>query len=183
MDSVEALDKAIRMKSMKGGSARLSAGFCWPWSKPLNDGTLVSDVQIGSFSRPWNAKPDAGRLAKGIPKASLWAHDPNGIGQIGCIYTAQGFEFDYVGVIWGMDLRYDLDSGRWFGDKAVSHDTVVKRSGDQFVDLVKNTYRVLLSRGLKGCYVYFMDQDTERFFRSRIGMPLLKVAEEPGPYE
>ncbi|MBT7900975.1 MAG: DUF2075 domain-containing protein, partial [Candidatus Marinimicrobia bacterium] len=49
-----------------------------------------------------------------------------------------------------------------------SYDHVVKRSGDKFIDLVKNTYRVLLSRGMKGCYVHFMDKDTERFFRSRM---------------
>ncbi len=83
-------------------------------------------------------------------------------------YTAQGFEFDYVGVIFGMDLRYDMDAQRWVGHKESSHDAMVKRSGDRFTDLVKNTYRVLLTRGMKGCYVYFMDRDTERFVRSRM---------------
>src|SRR5207249_3472339 len=80
----------------------------------------------------------------------------------------QGFELDYVGVIWGRDLRYDLDNQTWIGDKKQSADSVVKRSKDQFVDLVKNTYRVLLSRGMAGCYVHFMDKDTERFVRSRM---------------
>lgn len=187
MDSPESLDEAIRQKVFDGATGRLTAGFCWKWSKPNPDGTLVDDVQIDSFSRPWNAKHDAGRLAKGIPTSSLWAYDPNGIDQIGCIYTAQGFEFDYIGVIWGPDLRYDPDHAGWFGNKQESHDIVVKRSGDQFVDLVKNTYRVLLSRGMKGCYVHFMDKDTERFVRSRIDMAsklprILKVAEEPGSY-
>jgi DUF2075 family protein len=88
--------------------------------------------------------------------------------QIGCIYTAQGFEFDYVGVIFGTDLTYDLDAGRWEGHKDVSCDTVVKRSKDQFMDLVKNTYHLLLTRGMKGCYVHFVDKDTERFVRSRM---------------
>jgi DUF2075 family protein len=87
--------------------------------------------------------------------------------QIGCIYTIQGFELDYVGVIWGKDLLYDLDRGGWVGDKTASADPVVKRSGEQFTRLLKNTYRVLLSRGLKGCYVYFMDRDTARYFKSR----------------
>jgi DUF2075 family protein len=147
----------------------MTAGFCWEWSKkPKSDGTLHEDVVIGGFRRPWNARPEATRLAKGIPKATLWAHDPNGINQIGCIYTAQGFEFDYVGVIFGNDLVYDLDKQKWIGRPENSGDTVVRRSKDRFVDLVKNTYRVLLSRGLKGCYVYFMDKDTERFFKSRM---------------
>ena len=107
-------------------------------------------------------------MAPGIPKSNFWAYEPNGIDQIGCIYTAQGFEFDYVGVIFGNDLVYDFDEQAWKGHPENSADNVVKRSKDKFVDLVKNTYRVLLSRGMKGCYVYFMDKDTERFFKSRI---------------
>lgn len=187
MGSPEALDKAIRAKMDEGDTARLTAGFCWPWSNPNTDGTLVDDVKVDDWASPWNARSNAGRLAKGIPKESHWAHDPNGINQVGCIYTAQGFEFDYVGVIFGLDLTFDLDRSEWKGDKSQSHDTVVKRSKDQFLDLVKNTYRVLLSRGLKGCYVYFMDKDTERFFRSRIATEydakLSKVAEDSGSYE
>ena len=146
----------------------MTAGFCWKWSNPTPDGTLVDDVIIDDFQRPWNAKPDAGRLAPDIPKSNLWATDPNGINQIGCIYTAQGFEFDYVGVIFGKDLIYDFDNQVWVGNKQSSADNIVKRSGDQFTDLAKNTYRVLLSRGLKGCYVHFLDKDTERFVKSRM---------------
>jgi len=165
--TVEALDEAIRRRSSAGASARLVGGFCWPWSNPNADGTLVNDVIVGTFLRPWNAKSSAGRLAQGIPPENLWAYDPNGIGQVGCIYTAQGFEFDYVGVIWGNDLRYDQQAQRWIGNTKQSCDTVVKRSGDRFVDLLKNTYRVLLSRGLKGCYVYCQDSETAKFLLSR----------------
>lgn len=168
-ESLESLETAIREKDSQGYKARMTAGFCWEWSKkPKSDGTLHEDVVIDGFRRPWNARPEATRLAKGIPKATLWAHDHNGIEQIGCIYTAQGFEFDYVGVIFGTDLVYNLDGQRWEGHSENSGDPVVRRSKDQFVNLVKNTYRVLLSRGLKGCYVYFMDKDTERFFKSRM---------------
>jgi uncharacterized protein len=167
-DSPEAVEAKIRAKAAEGHSARMTAGFCWPWSSPLVDGTLVHDVTIGDYERPWNAKPDAGRLAPGIPKAPVWAHDPTGIDQIGCIYTAQGFEFDYAGVIVGHDLVYDLDKQTWIGQKEFSHDGPVKRSKDQFLELTKNTYRVLLTRGLKGCYVCFLDKSTEQFFKSRI---------------
>jgi len=166
--SVEGLEREIRQRAEAGFTARVAAGFCWPWSEPRGDGTLVDDVVIGEYRRPWDAKPGNWRLAPGIPPASLWATDPNGINQIGCVYNIQGFELDYVGVIWGRDLRYDFDSQQWIGDKKQSADSVVKRSKEQFVDLVKNTYRVLLSRGLKGCYVFFMDRDTERFVRSRM---------------
>jgi hypothetical protein len=80
-----------------GATARLVAGFCWPWSKPDRAGELLPDVQIGGWARPWNARPDAGRLRKGIPPAALWAYDRGGIDQVGCVYTAIQF---IVGVIW-----------------------------------------------------------------------------------
>ena len=146
----------------------MTAGFCWPWSNPRPDGTLVNDVVIGDYRRPWNAKPEARKLAKGIPKALTWAHDPTGLGQVGCIYTAQGCEFDYVGVIFGTDLKYGNSTHSWVGCPENSHDTVVKRSGQKFIELVKNTYRVLLTRGMKGCYVCFQDKGTERYFLSRM---------------
>jgi hypothetical protein len=165
--SAHALEDAIRQKLENGITARLTAGFCWPWSNPKSDGTLVDDVVVGDYARPWNAKSDSGSLAPGIPKESLWAYDDGGVNQVGCIYTAQGFEFDYVGVIFGPDLVYEPEAAEWKGDKTKSHDTVVKRSGDRFTQMVKNTYRVLLTRGMKGCYVYFMDKNTEHFFRSR----------------
>lgn len=167
-DSPTTMEDAIREKVREGFTGRMTAGFCWPWSEARLDGTLEADVVVGDYRRPWNAKPEATRLAKGIPKAVLWAHDPNGIEQVGCVYTAQGFEFDYAGVIFGKDLRYDMDKSTWIGDKGRSFDSPVKRSKDRFTDLVKNTYRVLLTRGIKGCYVYFEDKDTERFFRSRM---------------
>lgn len=167
-DTPRDLESAIREKVQGGHTGRVTAGFCWEWSNPNPDGTLKNDVVIDDYRRPWNARPEARRLAPGIPKSNLWAHDPNGIDQIGCVYTAQGFEFDYVGVIFGNDLVYNFDKQTWRGQPENSADTVVGRSKDRFLELVKNTYRVLLSRGMKGCYVCFLDKDTERFFKSRI---------------
>jgi DUF2075 family protein len=167
VDSVAELEQKIRDKTSEG-SARLVAGFCWPWSVPKPDGSLIADVQVGNWRLPWNARPDAGRLGKGIPKSNFWASDPGGLNQVGCVYTAQGFEFDYVGIVFGLDLRYDWNKNEWVGDKTKSYDSVVKRSGDRFVELVKNTYRVLFTRGIKGCYVHFMDEGTRRFFQSRL---------------
>jgi uncharacterized protein len=169
-DSPPALENAIRSRVGEGRTARVVAGFCWEWSAPKPDGTLVDDIVIADYRRPWDARYDAKKLAPGIPKASLWAYDPRGIDQIGCVYTAQGFEFDYVGVIIGRDLYYDPASGMWKGRPEESHDTTVKRAKGDFVKLVQNTYRVLLSRGMKGCYLYFMDKDTENFVRSRMEM-------------
>jgi DUF2075 family protein len=166
--SPQALEAAIREKVQQGLSARMTAGFCWKWSDPQPDGTLVEDVVIGDYARPWNAKSTAGHLAAGIPPESLWAYQTGGINQVGCIYTAQGFEFDYVGVIVGTDLVFDPGAAEWKGDPSASADPVVRRSRGDFLRNVKNTYRVLLSRGMKGCYVCFLDKATEAFVRSRM---------------
>lgn len=163
------LENAIIGKVKDGNTGRITVGFCWNWSDPDKEGNLIDDVHVGSYHRPWNAKSDAIHLKPNIPKASVWAYDPNGMNQVGCIYTAQGFEFDYVGVIFGKDLIYRFEKG-WVGHPEESKDTVVKRSKDQFLELVKNTYRVLLSRGMKGCYVHFMDKETENYFKSRMEM-------------
>ena len=161
------LESEIRARAREGYSARVTAGFCWRWSDP-EDNRLLDDVVIGSYRRPWNAKPDAGKLPTGVPKSNYWATDANGLEQIGCVYTAQGFEFDYGGVIWGPDLAYREGRG-WVGDRKKSFDPAVKRAqDDRFVALVKNTYRVLMTRGLKGCYLYFTDDETRDFFEKHL---------------
>lgn len=177
VDSPEELDAMIRSRAAEGHTARLMAGYCWAWSPhPREDGTLVSDVVINNWQRPWNARPDATRLAPGIPKSHYWASEEGGIDQVGCIYTAQGFEVDYAGVIFGPDLVYRPRQG-WVGQKAHSLDSGLKRgtSEEEFLQLVKNTYRVLLSRGLKGCYVHFMDEETRNFVESRIDITSFSI--------
>lgn len=174
VDSPQELELMIRNKAEEGNSARLTAGFCWPWSDPREDGSLVKDVQVHDWSMPWNARPDAGRLAAGIPKSNYWASDPQGLEQVGCVYTAQGFEYDYAGVVVGKDLVWRPRLG-WVGQPEHSQDSVVKRGVKKdpatFATLVKNTYRVLLTRGLLGCYVYFQDDQTRDFFLSRVEWP------------
>ena len=179
VDTPQELDALIRARLAEGHGARLVAGYAWPWSDPDGQGNLVDDVAIGDWSRPWNAKGDAGVLAPGIPRSELWASEPGGVDQVGCIYTAQGFEFDYVGVIVGPDLVYRPREG-WVGRKEHSHDGGLKRGTDPetFTELVKNTYRVLLSRGLKGCYVHFMDEQTRDFVESRIEAGGIALAAE-----
>lgn len=125
---------------------------------------------MNGWARPWNAKSSAGKLALGIPKENFWASDPRGVDQVGCVYTAQGFEYDYAGVIWGTDLVYNPTNQMWEGNSSASFDTVVKRGKDQFLPLVKNTYRVLLTRGMKGCYIYCLDPATQNFLRTRIAV-------------
>lgn len=169
VDSPRELQALINERAAKGDSARLVGGFCWPWSNPNTDGTLVDDVKLEDWSMPWNAKDNTRGLAAGIPKSNFWASEAGGIDQVGCVYTAQGFEFDYVGVIFGRDLVHRGRDG-WVGQQEFSRDNAVKREkdGNRFTELVKQTYRVLLTRGMKGCYLYFEDPATRRFFESRV---------------
>ena len=154
-------------RNASGQNARMMAGFCWPWSKPTADGRLIDDVTIGAFKRTWNAQPDARKLAPGIPKAQFWATDLGGAPQVGCIYTAQGFEFGYAGEIWGEDLV--IRDGTWVGQKSASRDHVVKtRSGERFTDVVKNAYRVLLTRGMQGCAICIIDPETWAYVEDRL---------------
>lgn len=103
---------ACRLAIVRQAGANLEVAFVRDpanqlGSDPDSEGHLIPDVRIGEWAMAWNARSGV-KLAPGIPRTSLWATDPNGIEQVGCIYTAQGFEFDYVGVIFGKDslLKY-----------------------------------------------------------------------------
>jgi hypothetical protein len=87
---------------------------------------------------------------------------------VGCIYTAQGFEFDYIGVIIGNDLSVNNTSGKLSANITATKDPMLRRSAENFEKHVKNIYRTLLTRGMKGCYVYFTDKATEEYFRGRM---------------
>ncbi len=163
----------IKQKNQeKPNSARMVAGFCWEWSKQANpDGTLVNDIVIGDFRIPWEGRDDDPLLSKEIPKWYEWAYNPRGVDQCGSIYTIQGFEFEYVGLIFGKDYVYDPDSRRWRGRMDESKDPFVTRNTkteEEFTRYVRNIYRVLMTRGMKGCHVYFMDKATESYVRNRL---------------
>jgi hypothetical protein len=185
--SIWELERLIRLQATEGATARLVAGFCWPWSDPDEHGYLVPDVKVADWSMPWNAKVGARRLGPGIPGSDFWATDPAGLDQVGCVYTAQGFEFDRVGVIFGPDLVYRATEGGWIGQPDQSSDRVVRRgvTREAFTQYVKSTYRVLLTRGLRGCYVYFVDAPTRDYVLSRVErQPLDRAlaAERPSDY-
>ncbi|MGY0236803.1 DNA/RNA helicase domain-containing protein [Longispora urticae] len=150
-----------------GTSARMSAGYCWKWSDPNGDGTLVPDVAIEDWSRPWNVK---GESAVGTaPASALWATDPGGFGQVGCVYTAQGFEYDWSGVIIGPDLVARGDQLMSIRNRNVDSVLGHKTSTDAAIDtLIRNTYKVLLTRGMKGTVIYATDPATRDFLRSRV---------------
>ena len=166
VDSPEALEGwVLNQQAAHGGVARLTAGYCWRWSDPVGEGGerhLVDDVHIGSWKRPWNAKSEGKRAVPGVPESDFWATDSRGFGQVGCVYTAQGFEYDWSGVIFGPDLvRRD---GMWVPSRSDSKDPSVKRADDlHFASLIKNTYKVLLTRGMRGTAIHSTDRETQEF--------------------
>jgi DUF2075 family protein len=98
-----------------------------------------------------------------VPVASYWASDPRGFGQVGCIYTAQGFEYDYNGVIIGPDMVWR--KGKWVTDRTKHADPVVK-TADNLDELIRNVYKVLLTRGLRGCTIFSTDDETRNLLLS-----------------
>lgn len=169
-DSPHELEHVIRMKLDSGYGARLAAGYCWPWSDPRPDGSLVDDVVIGDWSRPWNLKSD--RSVGGAPPSMLWATDPAGFGQVGCVYTAQGFEYDWSGVIIGPDLVWRGDG--WRAVREANRDPDFRsrtRVNDlEFERLVRNVYKVLLTRGMVGTVLYSPDPETNDMLHSLVGV-------------
>lgn len=167
-DSPEEMESFLDDRRGQRYSARMSAGYCWQWSpEPKPGQPLPADVRIGAWARPWNLRGD--RSVSGAPPSALWATDPAGFGQIGCVYTAQGFEYDWSGVIIGPDLVWRGD--RWVTDRTASKDPVFKRSTpDADVDrLIRNTYKVLLTRGMVGTVVYSTDRETQERLREVVG--------------
>ncbi|GAA2411583.1 DUF2075 domain-containing protein [Streptomyces glaucosporus] len=167
-DSPREMEAFLEERRARGYGARISAGYCWKWSpEPKPGDPLPADVVIGDWARPWNLRGD--RSVSGAPPAALWATDPAGFGQVGCVYTAQGFEYDWSGVIIGPDLVWRGD--RWITDRTASKDPVFKKSTpDADVDrLIRNTYKVLLTRGMVGTVVYSTDPETREKLRELVG--------------
>jgi hypothetical protein len=150
VDSPAEMEASLEKRITDGYSGRIAAGYCWPWSDPAPDGTLVSDVRVGGWSRPWNLKGD--RSVGGAPSAALWATDPAGFDQVGCVYTAQGFEYDYADVIIGADLVWREDG--WEMVRSANKDpdfrNRIKVDDFQVDRLIRNVYKVLLTRGMRG---------------------------------
>ncbi|MFG2131558.1 DNA/RNA helicase domain-containing protein [Streptomyces sp. NPDC048751] len=167
-ESPQELEDFLLARRAEDYDARMSAGYCWKWTTKITPDmtTLPTDVVIGQWARPWNVYGD--RSVLGAPPAPLWATDPAGFGQVGCVYTAQGFEYDWSGVIIGPDLVWRTD--RWVTDRTASKDPVfTKSTPDSDIDrLIRNTYKVLLTRGMVGTIIYSTDPETREKLRTLI---------------
>ena len=164
-DSPSGLRDEIWKRNQERNKARLVAGYCWPWNSKTNPGAF--DVVIGQhFKMKWNLTVDG----------SAWIIQPNSSEQVGCIHTCQGLEVDYVGVILGPDLIVRDGQVVTDGTKRAKSDQSIKgfkawlksnpEEANAEVDLIiKNTYRTLMTRGAKGCFIYSEDPETRDHFR------------------
>lgn len=162
------LKKQVLLKNSEN-KARIVAGYCWDWKSKKNPNAFDIEFPEFKFKAQWNLGSDG----------STWAIAKNSVDQIGCIHTCQGLEFDYVGVIIGPDLVVRDGVVITNGFKRSKNDQSIKGFKSQFksnpeeaalrVDaIIKNTYRTLMTRGQKGCFIYCTDKETNDYFKARI---------------
>ena len=167
-DNLNEMYEAIYNKNKLNNKSRIVAGYCWDWVSKKDINEFDINIPLENFRAQWN-----------FSNTSTWAIDENSIDQVGCIHTSQGLEFDYIGVIIGDDLRYDGQkvitdfSKRARTDKSLSGLVTKCRNGDAGAlkkadRIIRNTYKTLLTRGMKGCYVYCTDKKLSNYIKSRI---------------
>ena len=168
-DSVKELEKAIREKNKESNKARLVAGYCWEWVSKNDSEKFDIVFPAEKFKMKWNLSASS----------QTWIIQPNSVNEVGCIHTCQGLEVDYVGVIVGDDLvardgeLITQPSKRAKSDKSLNgFKKAMKESPIEAElkadEIIRNTYRTLMTRGMKGCYVYFADNATAEYFKSLI---------------
>lgn len=184
-DSANELRELIYKRNRLNNRARMVAGYCWNWrSRKTKSNPIPKDHDInldgGDFKAKWNLSEDG----------SLWILKPDSVTEVGCIHTCQGLELDYVGVIIGPDLvvrngKVVTDgTRRSSGDSSIrGYKCLLKKNpfeARQKADLIiKNTYRTLMTRGTKGCYVYSNDPETNAYFLKNGAGALLPDLDEP----
>lgn len=166
-DTPQEVYDLILEKNKINNKSRMVAGYCWNWISEGKNNTDVHDIEIEDFGMSWN-----------LGSSSTWAIDPESVHEIGCIHTCQGLEFDYVGVIIGEDLRYDDGIITDFTKRARTDQSIKGLKGMYKKDrdkaeaiadcIIKNTYRTLLTRGQKGCYIYCVDEKLKEYLKSRL---------------
>jgi DUF2075 family protein len=170
-DSPVELRDSIIEKNEENNKSRLVAGYCWAWASKKSNDPLIYDIDLDGydFKMRWNLTKDG----------SLWIRKPESVNEIGCIHTCQGLEVDYIGVIIGDDFvvregkvviqpeeRAKNDQTLKGFKKALREDEAAAIEKAEMI--VKNTYRTLMTRGQKGCYIYCTDLETSLYFREML---------------
>lgn len=167
LDSPLEVRELIIEKNKINHRSRMLAGYCWDWAKVSENNANIHDIKIGDFEMSWNLRN------------SLFAVDDFSIDQIGCIHTSQGLEFDYVGLIIGDDMRYENHHIVTDFSKRAKTDQSMKgikkldkqdhcKAEEKADEIIKNTYRTLMTRGMKGCYIYCTDQNLRNYLKQKI---------------
>lgn len=159
------MEAIVLEKNRARNRARILAGYCWNWPKATRNNTNFHDIEIGDYSISWN-----------LNGGDAFAISDESVHEAGCIHTSQGLEFDYTGVIIGNDMRFE--NGKVITDytKRAKTDNSLKgiktlakkdkEKAEQVADeIIKNTYRTLMTRGMKGCYVYCTDAALAQYFK------------------
>lgn len=184
-DSPNDLRDAIFEKNRISNKARLVAGYCWDWVSKKEGAAGAMDIVLPEhgFAMKWNLATDG----------NLWIVKPESVSEVGCIHTCQGLEVDYVGVIIGPDLIVRDGEVRTDATKRARMDASVKGYKARYRDdpegakskadtIIKNTYRTLMTRGAKGCYLYCTDVETREWFARQVGRAGAQQADSGIPY-
>ena len=182
-DDPKKLRSAIIEKNRINNKARVVAGYCWDWTSKKDSSAFDIVIEDQDFKAQWNLTDDGG----------LWMIAENSVNQIGCIHTCQGLELDYIGVIIGNDFvvrdgKIITDAGKRSKHdrsirgykKMLKSDPVKARSLTE--NIIKNTYRTLLTRGQKGCFIYCTDSETQSYFADMINLQVESNLDIEGPY-
>jgi DUF2075 family protein len=167
LDSASELMQMIKLRNEERNRARVAAGYCWNWKSKRDPSAL--DIVLPGFQARWNLTKDG----------SLWIEAPQSIREVGCIHTCQGLEIDYIGVIIGEDLVARRGRVIVQPEKRATSDRSIRGwrrliqekglAGRETVEtIVRNTYRTLMTRGMRGCYVYCVDPELAEHFRARL---------------
>lgn len=160
-DNAVKMVNEIKEKDKKHKLARVVAGYAWPWHTA--HGTRNYDIEIGDLKLVWNST------------AQDWVNSPNAINEVGCIHTVQGYDLNYVGVIIGPEFSYDPQKKKFIFDKEKYFDTN-GRNGitdpNELERYIKNIYKTLLTRGIKGTYIYIVDENLRNYFKEKLGQKI-----------
>ncbi len=169
-DNAKKMVNEIKEKDKKHKLARVVAGYAWPWHTA--HGTRDYDIEIGDLKLVWNST------------AQDWVNSPNAINEVGCIHTVQGYDLNYVGVIIGPEFSYDIENRKFKVDKEKYFDTN-GRNGitdpNELERYIINIYKTLLTRGIKGTYVYVVDENLRNYLNQVVNKTLISVQKENTP--
>lgn len=159
-DDAEEMVNRIKEKDRDHKLARVVAGYAWPWhTKSGGKSTQKYDIEIKGLRLTWNST------------ARDWVNSPNAINEVGCIHTVQGYDLNYVGVIIGPEFYYD-PLKKMFGVNREKYFDINGRNGvtdpSELERYIINIYKTLLTRGIKGTYIYIVDENLRNYFKEKL---------------